>query len=86
MLPFWSYSGHYFLVEYYLFNKQVGSSWGWFWFNACGLWIKVLFAFQQPTLSDMTMYEMNFSLLVEDMLQNIDQPQYRQIIVEVCGQ
>lgn len=33
----------------------------------------------------MTMYEMNFSLLVEDMLQNIDQPEYRQIIVEVCG-
>lgn len=40
--------------------------------------------FQQPTLSDMTMYEMNFSLLVEDMLGNIDQPKYRQIIVEVC--
>lgn len=41
--------------------------------------------FQQPTLSDMTMYEMNFSLLVEDMLGNIDQPKYRQIIVEVRG-
>lgn len=39
--------------------------------------------FQQPTLSDMTMYEMNFSLLVEDMLGNIDQPKYRQIVVEV---
>ena len=39
---------------------------------------------QQPTLSDMTMYEMNFSLLVEDMLGNIDQPKYRQIVVEVC--
>ncbi|XP_036922274.1 phosphorylase b kinase regulatory subunit beta isoform X1 [Sturnira hondurensis] len=38
---------------------------------------------QQPTLSDMTMYEMNFSLLVEDMLGNIDQPQYRQIVVEL---
>ncbi|XP_029464331.1 phosphorylase b kinase regulatory subunit beta isoform X2 [Rhinatrema bivittatum] len=38
---------------------------------------------QQPTLSDMTMYEMNFSLLVEDMLQNIAQPEYRQIIVEL---
>lgn len=38
---------------------------------------------QQPTLSDMTMYEMNFSLLVEDMLGNIDQPKYRQIIVEL---
>lgn len=33
----------------------------------------------------MTMYEMNFSLLVEDMLGNIAQPKYRQIIVEVCG-
>ncbi|XP_061077631.1 phosphorylase b kinase regulatory subunit beta-like isoform X1 [Conger conger] len=38
---------------------------------------------QQPTLSDMTMYEMNFSLLVEDMLKHIDQPEYRQIIVEL---
>eukprot|EP00074_Homo_sapiens_P099469 XP_016878772.1 phosphorylase b kinase regulatory subunit beta isoform X4 [Homo sapiens] len=38
---------------------------------------------QQPTLSDMTMYEMNFSLLVEDTLGNIDQPQYRQIVVEL---
>lgn len=42
--------------------------------------------FQQPTLSDMTMYEMNFSLLVEDMLGNIDQPKYRQIVVEVRAQ
>ncbi|KAI1890186.1 hypothetical protein AGOR_G00171090 [Albula goreensis] len=38
---------------------------------------------QQPTLSDMTMYEMNFSLLVEDMLKNVDLPEYRQIIVEL---
>ncbi|XP_078462665.1 phosphorylase b kinase regulatory subunit beta isoform X2 [Lampetra fluviatilis] len=38
---------------------------------------------QQPTLSDMTMYEMNFSLLVEDILQNIVEPEYRQIIVEL---
>ncbi|XP_048402628.1 phosphorylase b kinase regulatory subunit beta isoform X1 [Stegostoma tigrinum] len=38
---------------------------------------------QQPTLSDMTMYEMNFSLLVEDTLQDIVQPEYRQIIVEL---
>ncbi|XP_076856536.1 phosphorylase b kinase regulatory subunit beta isoform X2 [Brachyhypopomus gauderio] len=38
---------------------------------------------QQPTLSDMTMYEMNFSLLVEDTLQNIVLPEYRQIIVEL---
>uniref|UniRef100_A0A8C0WJD5 Phosphorylase b kinase regulatory subunit n=1 Tax=Castor canadensis TaxID=51338 RepID=A0A8C0WJD5_CASCN len=28
---------------------------------------------------------MNFSLLVEDMLGNIDQPKYRQIVVEVSG-
>uniref|UniRef100_A0A3P9L6E5 Phosphorylase b kinase regulatory subunit n=1 Tax=Oryzias latipes TaxID=8090 RepID=A0A3P9L6E5_ORYLA len=38
---------------------------------------------QQPTLSDMTMYEMNFSLLVEDTLKNLVLPEYRQIIVEV---
>uniref|UniRef100_A0A8C5FWU3 Phosphorylase b kinase regulatory subunit n=1 Tax=Gadus morhua TaxID=8049 RepID=A0A8C5FWU3_GADMO len=38
---------------------------------------------QQPTLSDMTMYEMNFSLLVEDTLQRIVLPEYRQIIVEL---
>ncbi|XP_047675252.1 phosphorylase b kinase regulatory subunit beta [Tachysurus fulvidraco] len=38
---------------------------------------------QQPTLSDMTMYEMNFSLLVEDKLKNIVLPEYRQIIVEL---
>lgn len=33
----------------------------------------------------MTMYEMNFSLLVEDTLKNIVLPEYRQIIVEVNG-
>uniref|UniRef100_A0A3B4Y4P6 Phosphorylase b kinase regulatory subunit n=1 Tax=Seriola lalandi dorsalis TaxID=1841481 RepID=A0A3B4Y4P6_SERLL len=38
---------------------------------------------QQPTLSDMTMYEMNFSLLVEETLKNIVLPEYRQIIVEL---
>uniref|UniRef100_A0A3P9MFS4 Phosphorylase b kinase regulatory subunit n=1 Tax=Oryzias latipes TaxID=8090 RepID=A0A3P9MFS4_ORYLA len=38
---------------------------------------------QQPTLSDMTMYEMNFSLLVEDTLKNLVLPEYRQIIVEL---
>lgn len=43
----------------------------------------VFFVLQQPTLSDMTMYEMNFSLLVEDTLKNIVLPEYRQIIVEV---
>lgn len=34
----------------------------------------------------MTMYEMNFSLLVEDTLKNIVLPEYRQIIVEVRSQ
>nr|XP_043885759.1 phosphorylase b kinase regulatory subunit beta isoform X1 [Solea senegalensis] len=38
---------------------------------------------QQPTLSDMTMYEMNFSLLVEETLKKIVLPEYRQIIVEL---
>ncbi|XP_078731901.1 phosphorylase b kinase regulatory subunit beta-like isoform X3 [Lampetra fluviatilis] len=38
---------------------------------------------QQPTLSDMTMYEMNFSLLVEEILQGIDHPAYRQLVVEL---
>uniref|UniRef100_A0A8C7F850 Phosphorylase b kinase regulatory subunit n=1 Tax=Oncorhynchus kisutch TaxID=8019 RepID=A0A8C7F850_ONCKI len=38
---------------------------------------------QQPTLSDMTMYEMNFSLLVEDTLKDIVLPEYRQIVVEL---
>ncbi|XP_061670818.1 phosphorylase b kinase regulatory subunit beta isoform X5 [Syngnathoides biaculeatus] len=38
---------------------------------------------QQPTLSDMTMYEMNFSLLVEDTLKSIILPEYRQTIVEL---
>ena len=38
---------------------------------------------QQPTLSDMTQYELNFSLLVEQMLSKIVDPAYRQIIVEV---
>jgi len=37
---------------------------------------------QQPTLSDMTQYELNFSLLVEQMLSKIIDPAYRQIIVE----
>ncbi|XP_077787644.1 phosphorylase b kinase regulatory subunit beta isoform X8 [Podarcis muralis] len=48
-----------------------------------GLIVAGNFLPQQPTLSDMTMYEMNFSLLVEDMLKSIDQPEYRQIIVEL---
>ncbi|XP_078688666.1 phosphorylase b kinase regulatory subunit beta-like isoform X2 [Branchiostoma floridae x Branchiostoma belcheri] len=38
---------------------------------------------QQPTLSDMTLSEMNFALLVERMLGRIAQPEYRQIMVEM---
>ena len=38
---------------------------------------------QQPTLSNMTRTELNFSLLVEDMLFKIHRPEYRQIIVEL---
>lgn len=37
---------------------------------------------QQPTQSDMTMYELNFSLLVEQMLSKIVDPAYRQLMVE----
>ncbi|XP_052222503.1 phosphorylase b kinase regulatory subunit beta-like isoform X2 [Dreissena polymorpha] len=37
---------------------------------------------QQPTLSDMTMQELNFSLLVEQMLSKIIDPAYRQLMVE----
>ncbi|XP_005099610.1 phosphorylase b kinase regulatory subunit beta isoform X2 [Aplysia californica] len=37
---------------------------------------------QQPTQSDMTMYELNFSLLVEQMLSKIADPSYRQLMVE----
>ncbi|XP_046630944.1 probable phosphorylase b kinase regulatory subunit beta isoform X2 [Daphnia pulicaria] len=38
---------------------------------------------QEPTLSHMTMSELNFSLLVEDMLFKIVRPEYRQLVVEL---
>lgn len=38
---------------------------------------------QQPTMSDMTMQELNFSLLIETILNKLEQPEYRQIIVEM---
>ncbi|XP_049821938.1 probable phosphorylase b kinase regulatory subunit beta isoform X2 [Aethina tumida] len=38
---------------------------------------------QQPTLSNMTRSELTFSLLVEQMLNHIQQPEYRQLIVEL---
>jgi phosphorylase kinase alpha/beta subunit len=37
---------------------------------------------QQPTLSDMTLYELNFALLVEQMLSKITDVAYRQMVVE----
>ncbi|XP_049964722.1 probable phosphorylase b kinase regulatory subunit beta isoform X1 [Schistocerca serialis cubense] len=38
---------------------------------------------QQPTLSNMTRSQLNFALLVEQMLNHIQQPEYRQIVVEL---
>lgn len=39
----------------------------------------------QPTLSNMTRSELNFALLVEEMLNHIQAPAYRQMVVEVCN-
>lgn len=41
------------------------------------------FIFKQPTLSDMTDYELNFSIKIEEMLSTIDEPVFRQIVVEM---
>lgn len=38
---------------------------------------------QQPTLSDMTQFELNFSYKLEEMMSTIVHPEYRQLIVEV---
>ena len=38
---------------------------------------------QQPTLTNLTMSDLNFALLVEDMLFQIPRTEYRQIVVEV---
>jgi phosphorylase kinase alpha/beta subunit len=43
----------------------------------------MFFLIKQPTLSDMTDYELNFSIKVEEMLSKIDEPVFRQIVVEV---
>ncbi|XP_072377153.1 probable phosphorylase b kinase regulatory subunit beta isoform X2 [Diabrotica undecimpunctata] len=40
---------------------------------------------QQPTLSNMTRSELTFSLLVEEMLNHVQQPDYRQLIVELLA-
>lgn len=38
---------------------------------------------QQPTINNMTHSELQFALYVENMLNHIDKPEYRQLIVEV---
>ncbi|KAM3726600.1 putative phosphorylase b kinase regulatory subunit beta [Dirofilaria immitis] len=38
---------------------------------------------QQPTLSDMTPFELTFSYKIESMMSAIDHPEYRQILVEL---
>jgi len=38
---------------------------------------------QQPTINNMTHSELQFALHVEDMLNHIEKPEYRQLIVEV---
>ncbi|CAF0784844.1 unnamed protein product, partial [Didymodactylos carnosus] len=38
---------------------------------------------QQPTLSDMTDYELNFSLKIDEMLSRISDPPYRCLVVEM---
>lgn len=38
---------------------------------------------QNPTLSNMTQSELNFALLIEEMLNHIQKPEYRQTVVEV---
>ncbi|CAF4607882.1 unnamed protein product [Rotaria socialis] len=44
----------------------------------CGIFLP-----QQPTLSDMTDYELNFSLKIEEMLSKISDPAYRCLVVEM---
>ena len=39
---------------------------------------------QQPTLTDMTEYELTFVLAIERLLDRIVLPEYRQIMLEVC--
>ncbi|KAL1227892.1 putative phosphorylase b kinase regulatory subunit beta [Trichinella spiralis] len=38
---------------------------------------------QQPTLSDMTEYELNFALTIDELLSRIQVPEYRQVMVEL---
>lgn len=38
---------------------------------------------QQPTINNMTHSELQFALYVESMLNQLEKPEYRQLIVEV---
>lgn len=38
---------------------------------------------QEPTLKHMTLSELNFALLVESMLHNIEHPEYIHIVIEL---
>lgn len=40
---------------------------------------------QQPTLSNMSRSELNFALLVEQMLNYVEEPEYRQLVVELLS-
>uniref|UniRef100_A0A0N4W9K1 Phosphorylase b kinase regulatory subunit n=1 Tax=Haemonchus placei TaxID=6290 RepID=A0A0N4W9K1_HAEPC len=42
-------------------------------------------AFQQPTLSDMTEFELTFAYKIEEMLSRIAHPEYRQLLVELLS-
>lgn len=51
--------------------------------NVCYMDIYLCYLLQQPTLSEMTANEVEFSLRVEEMLSSIQRPEFRQSIVEV---
>ena len=41
--------------------------------------------FQIPTVYELAPHEKAFALKVEELLSNITQPEYRQVIIEVCN-
>ncbi|VDL69748.1 unnamed protein product [Nippostrongylus brasiliensis] len=50
-----------------------------------GIIIAQQFLPQQPTLSDMTEFELTFSYKIEEMLSRIAHPEYRQLLVELLS-
>jgi len=48
-----------------------------------GIWVRNQTLSQQPTINNMTHSELQFALHVENMLNHIERPEYRQLIVEV---